>query len=350
MLRRIAVLFFCLVLLWCAGCSSSQPTFAPPMVSTDTRQQDPTAFHKSATEDRASATSLPSATSAPSPTQKPSIQRVMIVSIDGLRADSLQQADVPSIGALEYDAAVSFTAQTVYPSVTLPAHTSMLSGVCVPKHGITWNGEFNGTYVAVDTVFSIAHQAGMRTVMVVGKDKLKTISRPGTVDQYEYVAASDEEIAGQAVRAMTPGFGILFVHLPEVDGMGHDRGWNSPDYYSVIHRADTAVGILIDGLHSNGLTEGTLIIVTADHGGHGTTHGTLLPEDMTIPWIIYGPGVKPSRLGKIKISTTDTAATTLWALGLSIPSGWDGRPVVEAFDLTAAQENVPAGVEGRCRK
>lgn len=337
------------VLACCLGCVPATPDSNNTVSSTPTFHQVPADWLRFATEATTSATEIPPSTITPT-TMRPMARQVLIISIDGLRADALLQAELPRIGALEYDAAVSFSAQTVYPSSTLPAHTSMLAGVCVPTHGISWNDEFNGTYVSVETIFSIAHKSGLRTAMVVGKDKLKTIARPGTVDSYMFVAASDEEIAGAAVREMKNGFGILFVHLPEVDGMGHDKGWNSPEYFSVIQRADTAVGILIDGLQSNGLTEGTLIIVTADHGGHGTTHGTLLPEDMTIPWIVYGPGIKPSRLGKINISTTDTAATTLWALGLPIPAEWDGRPVVEAFGQTAAQTDVHPASTGRCEK
>jgi arylsulfatase A-like enzyme len=344
-MRRILAVFFGVAFILRCG------WFVPGVPA-----ETPTAFLTLETQTKTEAYTPPAAASTPSFTMEPtntprvSAQHVLIVSIDGLRADALQQADVPNIGALEYDGAVSFTAQTAFPSVTLPAHSSMLSGVCVPTHGITFNDEFNGTYIKVDTVFSIAHQAGLRTIMVVGKDKLKTVARPGTVDEFEYVAASDEEIAGKAVQKMAGGFGVLFVHLPEVDGMGHDSGWNSPNYFSVIHRADTAVGILVDGLKSHGLAQGTIGIITADHGGHGTTHGTTLPEDMTIPWIIMGPGVKPSRLNKLPISTTDTAATAIWSLGLAVPSAWDGRPVVEAFGLTAAQAGVPEATFGRCKK
>ena len=74
----------------------------------------------------------------------------------------------------------------------------------------------------------------------------------------------------------------------------------------------------------------TLIIVTADHGGHNTSHGFDIPLDMTIPWVIVGPGVQPKALTS-PINTTDTAATAAWALGLPLPPEWAGRPVLEAF-------------------
>jgi arylsulfatase A-like enzyme len=89
---------------------------------------------------------------------------------------------------------------------------------------------------------------------------------------------------------------------------------------------------LLKAVEDAGLRDETLIIVTADHGGHGMTHGSSLPEDMTIPWVISGPGVRPMVITN-PINTTDTAATAAWALGLSIPPEWDGISVYEAFGL-----------------
>jgi arylsulfatase A-like enzyme len=70
---------------------------------------------------------------------------------------------------------------------------------------------------------------------------------------------------------------------------------------------------------------GTLVILNADHGGHDTIHGTFRKEDMTIPWIVYGPGVSVGVPIEAPLSIMDTA---VWGLGLAVPSDWDGRQVV----------------------
>jgi arylsulfatase A-like enzyme len=120
--------------------------------------------------------------------------------------------------------------------------------------------------------------------------------------------------------------------------MGHVYGWLSSQQLSVAFRADQALGKLLAELDSRHLRVETLIIVTADHGGHDSIHGSSLPEDMTIPWIASGPGIRPGEL-TTTVHTMDTAATAAFALGLDIPSEWDGVPVYEAFGLPIEKES-----------
>jgi predicted AlkP superfamily pyrophosphatase or phosphodiesterase len=273
----------------------------------------------------------------------------LIISIDGLRADALLRAEIPRISALINGGASTFSAQTVFPSVTLPAHASMLGGMCISKHGINWDDYQPAKgYLPGPTVFSVAHEAGLRTVMVVGKEKLVTIARPGTVDTFRFIYGDEGQIVRTALDEAAGGFGLLFVHLTYPDSFGHVDGWMSAKYLRAIGLDDGFVGVLLDGLQKLGILDGTLIILTADHGGHETFHGTARPEDMTIPWIIFGPGVEPSLSIQVPISVTDTAATAVWALGLSLPAEWDGRPVVEVFGKTAEEAGVPSAKVDRC--
>ena len=74
------------------------------------------------------------------------------------------------------------------------------------------------------------------------------------------------------------------------------------------------------------------LIVTADHGGHGRTHGTERSEDMTIPWIAWGKGVQPGGHQLERgIHTMDTAGTALWLLGVNAPAECAGVAVRGAF-------------------
>jgi arylsulfatase A-like enzyme len=215
----------------------------------------------------------------------------------------------------------------------------MLTGLCPSKHGVDWNDYIPGRGYARGTdLFDIAHAAGLETVMYAGKEKLRQVTEPDSTDQFVYINDRDSVIIDRLIADFPENFGLLFIHFPLVDGMGHVYGWISWQQLSVAFRADEALGKLLAELDSRNLCAETLILITADHGGHDTTHGTTLPEDMTIPWIASGPGIRPGEL-TTTVHTMDTAATAAFALGLMIPSEWDGAPVYEAFGLPIQQES-----------
>jgi predicted AlkP superfamily pyrophosphatase or phosphodiesterase len=247
---------------------------------------------------------------------------------------------MPNLIALMQSGAHSLNAQTVFPSVTLISHSSMLAGVCPSKHGVDWNDYIPERGYAIGTdIFDIAHAAGLQTVMYVGKEKLRQITEPSSVDIFNYINDRDLVIAERLIADFPQDFGVLFVHFPVVDGMGHEYGWMSPQQLSVAFRADEALGNILAELDVRDLRDETLIIITADHGGHDTTHGTSMPIDMTIPWIASGPGIQPKVL-TTQVHTMDTAATAAFALGLPIPPEWDGVPVYEAFGLPAERQSA----------
>ncbi len=120
---------------------------------------------------------------------------------------------------------------------------------------------------------------------------------------------------------------------------GHHRGWMGPEYLTGIARADRCLDVVLRGIASR--TDRTLLIVSADHGGHGFHHGTLDPRDLQIPWIAVGPSVRPGPF-TTPVRTTDTAATALRALLIPPPAGIVGRPVEEALDASVTSPPVAA--------
>lgn len=300
---------------------STPVTFTPPLTATFT----PTLLPPETLTSTASPP--PTATLLPRPA------RVLLLSIDGFRPDAIELAPMPNLQALMQSGAYSLTAQTIFPSSTLPAHSSMLTGLCPSKHGVDWNNyEPQRGYARGTDIFDLAQAAGMQTIMVVGKEKLRQVTEPESTDTFLYINDRDKVVAQEVVELIPQGFDLLFVHFPLPDGMGHEYGWLSPEQLSVLYRADEALLSILQALEAAGFRQTTLVIVTADHGGHATTHGSHLPEDMTIPWIAAGPGIRPGPL-TTAIHTTDTAATVAWALGLPLPPEWDGLPVLEAFGL-----------------
>lgn len=284
------------------------------------------------------ATQTETATAAPTPAVHAA--RVVILSIDGLRPDAIGMVPMKHLMTLMQRGAYSLNAQTTYPSVTLSAHASMLTGMCPSKHGVNWNDYIpeNG-YAQGTDLFDLAHAAGLKTYMYVTKKKLGQLTEPSSLDKFVFVNDRDTVLMDRLIEEFPQDFGVLFIHFGITDGMGHSYGWLSTQQLSVLYRADQALGKFLKELDARNLRTDTLIIVTADHGGHLSTHGSDSPEDMTIPWIAAGPGIQPKLLTS-PIHTMDTAATAAFALRLSIPAEWDGVPVYEAYDLPIEKPSV----------
>ena len=270
----------------------------------------------------------------PTLTTQPGIKYVVIVSIDGLRPDALEFAHTPTLDGLRAKGAYSPNAQTVDPSVTLPSHASMISGMVPQKHGILWGLPYIGwPGMNGPTLFNVAHDAGLKTAMVFGKDKMGHLVLPHSVDQLFGADVHDPEIKEQALKFIQADMPtVLFIHFPDVDRVGHAYGWMSDNQFHAITFVDGLLGEIIAALEEGHYLSNTFLIVTADHGGHGQGHGDDSPEDRTIPWLAVGPGVPPGLILTNHINIYDTAPTVLYALKLPIPEKWDGQSVLEIFE------------------
>jgi len=271
---------------------------------------------------------------------------VVVVSIDGLRPDAIGLADAPTLQRLIQQGAVASVARTILPSTTLPSHTSMLTGLPPSDHGVTWNSAEVDPWgtVGVQTVFEIVHARGFRTAAFFSKAKLQYLRRKGSLDAFE--APGRKALSWRLVRTVSgverhldrnrPN--LLVVHFGEPDYAGHGAGWMSPTYLRAVADADFGVGRVLAAADRAFGPDGYTLIVTADHGGHNQTHGSADSLDVTIPWIVWGAGVRPGTVLADTVRTMDTAATILWLLGVSPPESWTGTPQVSAFTPAANQK------------
>jgi predicted AlkP superfamily pyrophosphatase or phosphodiesterase len=252
---------------------------------------------------------------------------VIVVSEDGLRPDAIDPVRTPNHEALIRDGATARLARTIRESDTLPSHAAMLSGFPARQHGLSWNSYHRERgYIRVPTIFSIAREHGLSTAMFIGKPKLRHIALPGSVDHLErpgYFCRTVVRRAAEYFRTEKPR--LLFVHFSDPDEYGHSDGWMSDAYLRGVQESDRCLGTLLGAVDASGLRDRTLIIVTADHGGHARVHSdSREPVDRQIPWIVRGPGVAGGRVLDVDIDTTDTAATVLGALHLPLPAGIAG--------------------------
>jgi len=273
---------------------------------------------------------------------------VVIISIDGLRPDRLLLADAPVLHGLIKGGTYSMWARTTAVAVTLPSHTSMLTGVTPRKHKIEWNRDLpfkEPVYPLVPTIFEMATKAGLTAVMIAGKSKLDPLNKPGTLAHAFFPPGEKGDNALvvtetlKAIATRVPD--LMFLHFPDVDTVGHRDGWGSREQLSTIAETDRQIGEVLAGLERAGARRKTTIIVTADHGGAGRSHGHVGPDDgrsRFIPWIANGPGVRAgfdlTQIEKLQVDTEDTCATACWVLGLALPAYFDGKPIREAFVMT----------------
>lgn len=265
----------------------------------------------------------------------PAQRHVVVISIDGLRADAIAAAGATHLLRWQREGAATLAARPEAPPITLPNHLSMVTGLTPRAHGVTSNGDLPGEF-GRPTLFTAIHDAGLRTALYYGKSKLLALAPKGSADvrhgpgrgnsRWEdgdgatLAAAFAEEFPRQR-------FAFSFIHLREPDGAGHDEGWMSPAYLEAVRRADAALGRILDTLRDSDVAASTWVLLTADHGGHGHDHKGKAAEDWVIPWMCRGPGVAPGLVLPAGIGNADVAPTVLAILGLPDLPGTEGHAV-----------------------
>lgn len=256
-------------------------------------------------------------------------QKVILISIDGMRADGLLQCNHSFVQEMMKKGSYTLEGSSVKPSVTLPCHMSIFHSVTPDRHGITTN-----TYVPmarpVNGLFEQLCYAGKKSAMYYGWEPIRDVSRPGSLKHAQYIWAYTEdntdrlltEAALSYIKKEKPDF--VFLYMVETDEKGgHDNGWMTEPYLKCIYNAIDNVKRVLDEV-GNEYT----VIVTADHGGHDRVHGTDLPEDMTIPMFFIGPDFAPGK--KLSgISLLELAPTIAEIMGVPAAREWEGTPIVK---------------------
>lgn len=266
---------------------------------------------------------------------------VVVVSIDGLRPDVVTPS-MRALSRLSVQGAAPAFARTIHQSETLPSHASMVSGVEPSAHGLDFNAyKRERDNIRGPTMFSVARAAGIPSLMFVGKAKLRHLL--GSPDDADFRLAGMQcrRLVSEAIpklRSMKSG--LIFMHFADPDAAGHRHGWMSDRYVEAAHDADACVERLMAVIQEGGHMARTLLLVTADHGGHGRSHGTRLEVDQRIPWYAWGGAARRGRVPR-EVHTTDTAATALAALGLKLPDTLQGKAVMEAIGAALGPVGMP---------
>lgn len=265
--------------------------------------------------------------------------RVIVLVLDGLRADLVGDPRFPNLARLHTHSASTTDATTVLPSVTAVAMTSLLSGLAPVDHGVDSDRFRVPTpRVRMTTLPQAVIAAGLPASSVVRRVPWvlrHTANRIVTALGFERVlfAAPNAHVLLAAAEPLLreQRTGLIVMHWPDCDAIGHAAGWMSLPYLTAVSRMDHALGMLIATL--DGTFDDTLLIALADHGGGGriaTHHDSAHPFDCTIPIMLHGAGVQPQQL-PAGLTLLDVPATVLHALGIPIPDSYAGTPIHQAF-------------------
>ncbi len=260
------------------------------------------------------------------------IHHVLLIGLDGARADAIRDHAGPTIRGLIDSGTACWRTQATLPSVTQVNWASILTGSMPDRHGIdrhpVTEAELAAMPLRVPTVFDAVADAGHTAAGFLGHWKLYPNESTHPLAHIERSSYESHRVAPRAADYIVrhrPAF--CFVYLGDLDGLGHRHGWMSSSYLDGLARIDDAVQTLLNALEQAGIRERTLIILTSDHGGRGRSHSENHPECREVPLVITGPGIRPGHVIPTPLSVTQIAPTILQALSLPTPALWNGHPI-----------------------
>ena len=272
---------------------------------------------------------------------KKKAKRVLVIAFDGIRVDGLAQAHTPNIDSLIKNGAASMSTRDVMPSITLPNFTSILTGAGPEVHGVdtnSWRLD-NIKLAAVEkdadgyfpSVFKILKEGipGIKTGYfwnwkpLINTMNQKYLDKTLYAEKDAYIPLYEEAFNFLKENRNVPT--MTFLYTVHTDHAGHKHAWMSPEYIKSIEEGDKQIGILFERLKKEDLFNDAHIFFITDHGGIKKGHGGVSPEEMIVPWIIQGPGIKEGFTIEEANNTVNTASTILHLFGQEQPLCWTGE-------------------------
>lgn len=261
--------------------------------------------------------------SAPLPATPDNARRadhVVLISLDGLRPEFYLDPSwpAPMLQQMSREGAHARAVRSVFPSVTYPAHTTMITGAQPVEHGISYNSPFEPDgatgrwyweekHILVPTLWDAARTAGLTTASIfwpvsVGApvdwnvpeiwpldweaaeftDPMRRLATPpGLVEELEREATGrlsslnfsfgqmnldDKSSQMAAYLLATSKPNLLTLHLLAVDGVQHDEGRDGPRLPRALSTLDRAIARLVEAADQAGILDRTTFLVVGDHG------------------------------------------------------------------------------------
>jgi arylsulfatase A-like enzyme len=293
-------------------------------------------------------------------------RNILLVSIDTLRADHIGAYGAPDARTPVIDrlskAGVRFDAAFSPAPLTLPSHSTLMTGRDPYRHGVRHNG-IHRLGPEVTTLAERFSEAGFATAAAVGS---LVIAATSGLDQGFQSYDDDIQSHGDHATAQRPAASVnaaamdwldrttqpffLFVHYydphrPYAPPTPYSEDAQTP-YQGEIAYSDAMLGELLAHLDRKGRLEETLIVVTSDHGESlgehdELTHGhSIYDATQRVPLVLHGPGIPQGSVVREIARTADIAPTLLSQLDLPVLEAIDGMDLEPLWSGEANPERI----------
>ena len=225
------------------------------------------------------------------------IKKVLLIGIDGCRADALELANTPTIDNLIANGVYSPDALNDDITISGPGWSAILCGVWSNKH-LSIDNSFVGTdYANYPPLFKRIEDfdANLHTVSICNWNPINDYIVQNYAD-YKLNVSSDLEVSNEAISYISSNDpDCMFLHFDDVDHAGHASGFSPTvsQYITAIEEVDVLIAPIMQTISQrpNYTNEDWLILITSDHGGVGTSHGGTSIEHQNVVVIASGNAI-----------------------------------------------------------
>ena len=250
--------------------------------------------------------------------------KTLLILVDGMRPDAL--ANCEAAQKVLKNSVYTLSGQTVMPSVTLPCHMSLFFSVEPGRHGTTTN-VYMPQVRPIDGLCDVLAASRKSSAFFYSWGQLRDLCQPSALAFSLLIKGAhhgwdkaNDRLTDAAISYLTENdTDFAFLYLGYTDEAGHAHGWMGEEYMRSLDNSWENIARIIEALPKD-----TAVIITADHGGHDRTHGTPMPEDMTIPLIFAG--AEKDLVGDLSsVSIMDIAPTVAALIGVEPNPDWEGK-------------------------
>lgn len=216
---------------------------------------------------------------------KASSDRVVVLLVfDGLAPDLVRSVPTPNLDRMKREGAYTLSMLPVFPTLSMPNHTTLSTGCYPEHHGIVSNRFIDperGLYAGhlgdaiwlsgCEHITEVAERQGVRVSNLgwVGANRANQLLATHGGPLEEEALGLDERFDQVLAEIAAPSAGqarLIIGYVDEPDHTLHFKGMTAPESDAMMARVDAAVGRVQQGIEDAGLQDRTALIVTTDHG------------------------------------------------------------------------------------